>query len=232
MLSTIFSGFKVIKVHKIFIGGILFLSACHNPCYNYTYSHKKLVRYNKQEFDVYDFRPHEVVASIGASSGWFEIASSVFTDSLTFYIQDIERECINVQKVKKLEKFYTRVRRKPMTNRFIPVLGNETQLCLSENTCDKVLLRLSFHEFSHPDDLMQNIKAILKEGGILYITENIAAYTGEPDKGCGYPLWELKSLIAKIESYGFVFLQVYNPHCPGFTEYDPLDTYRVFAFKK
>ncbi|MEP6734971.1 MAG: class I SAM-dependent methyltransferase, partial [Chryseolinea sp.] len=50
-------------------------------------------------------------------------------------------------------------------------LGKEKSTLLPLNTFDKVIIRNSFHHFSYPDDMLRNCKALLKDGGKLFIVD-------------------------------------------------------------
>ncbi|GAB4403068.1 MAG: hypothetical protein OHK0053_27570 [Microscillaceae bacterium] len=217
--------------------GILLLSffafvACRDKCYGLKYDYEELVKYNQAEFEMYDFRPGERVASIGASSGWFEVANSVFTDSMVFYIQDIDPDCANQKKINRLKRFYLRHRAGPMTNQLIAWVGSSESTGLPQASFDKVLLRLSFHEFSQPEPMLSEIYHLLKPEGRLFVAENIVEETGQTDENCDHALWSWPDLVEEIEKNGFILLHISNPEQPEVIEYEIGDTYRIFCFIK
>jgi glycyl-tRNA synthetase alpha subunit len=44
----------------------------------------------QQSLEIYQFKPYDTIASIGASSGVWEIWFASQVDNLTFYLQDID----------------------------------------------------------------------------------------------------------------------------------------------
>ena len=55
--------------------------------------------------DTISFRAGEVIADIGAGNGYLEGMLSVYNDSLTFYIQDIDTTICNPEQVGKEVEF-------------------------------------------------------------------------------------------------------------------------------
>lgn len=177
-------------------------------CYGTTYKDTLAVRYILgDELEVYHFQPKEVIASIGASDGWLEIAYTSLIDSLTFYIQDIDSLCLQPEHITDIHDWYKDLSDKSKTANIVPVLGSTDSLYLPLETFDKVLLRVTFHHIFLRNHILPNIKSILKGDGLLFIAENIEAETGKLDPDCKLPLWNPDDLINEVESYGFTLVR-------------------------
>src|SRR6185436_5650260 len=71
------------------------------------------------------FKAGDVIADVGAGNGYLDGAISVVTDSITFYIEDINRTFLNQTEFDKVVKYYTQVCGKPMTNKFFIKIGTK-----------------------------------------------------------------------------------------------------------
>lgn len=119
----------------------------------------------------FEFKKDDVVAEVGAGDGQNIGGLSLLTDSITFYVQDINAVRLtqkNVDKVmKRCKKFKT-----PITNTFHLQIGTEKATLLPDDTFDKIMLIATFHEFTYMDEMITDIKKKLKPNGKLYILES------------------------------------------------------------
>ena len=56
--------------------------------------------YLKKDAANIGFKKNDTVISIGVGSGWREFMYSIFTDSITFYLEDIDTSCVTCKKIK------------------------------------------------------------------------------------------------------------------------------------
>jgi len=119
--------------------------------------------------DTIRFKKGEVVADIGAGNGYLEAMLSLFNDSLTFYIQDIDSSVCNPETVSGVVDFYQKVNGRPFTNRFIVVIGTDTETNLPDNTFDKILMLWTYQYLKEPIKFMRDVRRKLKDGGLLYV---------------------------------------------------------------
>ena len=56
---------------------------------------KEAIQVFKRQNEFLGLKPGVVFADIGASSGYYDAAMAVFLDSVTFYLNDIDRHCLN-----------------------------------------------------------------------------------------------------------------------------------------
>lgn len=107
-------------------------------------------------------KSNEVIADIGAGSGYhaFRIASLV-TNGLVYAV-DIQPEMlIAIEKTKEFKK----------VENIKTILGTEKTVELPKNSVDKILMVDVYHEFSFPVEMINSIKNALKPNGELFLIE-------------------------------------------------------------
>jgi SAM-dependent methyltransferase len=119
--------------------------------------------------DTIRFEKGETIADVGAGNGSVEAMLSVFHDSITFYIQDIDTVVCNQKAIEKVIADYQGVSNKVFTNRFIAVEGADNETNLPDNTFDKILILWTYQYFKNPQAIMADLKQKLKTNGLLYI---------------------------------------------------------------
>jgi ubiquinone/menaquinone biosynthesis C-methylase UbiE len=109
------------------------------------------------------FEKGMVVADVGAGSGYYaiRIAEKVGPSGKVF-ANDIQPEMLTILK--------RQLRQKKVAN-VEPVLGTEQDPKLPVNSCDVILMVDVYHEFSHPQEMLQKLRAALKENGRLVLLE-------------------------------------------------------------
>jgi len=119
--------------------------------------------------DTIKFRKGQVIADIGAGNGTIEAMLSIFHDSLTFYIQDIDTSVCNQKAISEVTSFYQNVKGKPFTNKFIIVTGGDNVTNLPNDTFDKILMLWTYQYFKDSQTIMTDLRLKLKEYGLMYI---------------------------------------------------------------
>jgi len=107
-------------------------------------------------------KSNEVIADIGAGSGYhvFRIASLV-TNGLVYAV-DIQPEMLMaIEKTKEFRK----------VENIKTILGTEKTVELPRNSVDKILMVDVYHEFSFPVEMINSIKNALKPNGELFLIE-------------------------------------------------------------
>ncbi len=122
--------------------------------------------------DTVKFKKGEVIGDIGAGNGTVEAMLSIFHDSITFYIQDIDSSVCNQKAINEVVAFYQNVKGKPFTNKFITVTGGDTVTNLPDDTFDKILILWTYQYFKNPKAIMTDLRSKLKNDGLLYIIES------------------------------------------------------------
>src|SRR5262249_758243 len=108
-------------------------------------------------------RPGDVVADIGAGSGYFTFRiSSEVGPKGKVYAVDIQKEM--------LDQIRQRMRTNRVTN-VEPILGTITDPKLPAASVDLILMVDVYHEFSHPYEMTEAMLKALKPGGRLVFVE-------------------------------------------------------------
>lgn len=197
-----------------------------NGTFNTWYSEPEGINWLLDSFrPIYDFRPGETIASIGAGQGVREVVFSLMADSLLVYVQDVNPYWLEPDQLSKtIRKIYDRAGRTTCTSRFIPIRGKEKETRLPEGFFDKIIVENSLHEFTYQPEMLRSIRANLKPNGVLLIWEETATKPDRKHKGCGMPMFMDDALIKLVEENGFRFetKTIVNP---------PKGRDAVFAFR-
>ncbi len=113
-----------------------------------------------------DLRPTDIVADIGAGTGYFSFRISPLLPEGKVFAVDLQPEMIDI---------LTFLRQDYQANNVEPVLGSETDPHLEANSIDLALMVDAYHEFAYPYEMMQAIVQALKPGGRVALLE----YRGE-----------------------------------------------------
>jgi precorrin-6B methylase 2 len=113
-----------------------------------------------------NLKPADVVADVGAGTGYFTFRISPLVKQGKVYAVDIQPEMLAVIEERK---------KKYQVENVIAVQGTETDTKLPENALDAVLMVDAYHEFSYPREMMESIVKSLKPGGRVILIE----YRGE-----------------------------------------------------
>jgi ubiquinone/menaquinone biosynthesis C-methylase UbiE len=111
-------------------------------------------------------KPTDVVADIGAGTGYFSFRISPFVPQGKVLAVDIQPEMLEMIETIKQEKQISNVE---------PVLGTDTDPNLAPSSIDLALLVDAYHEFEYPREMMQAIAQALKPKGRVILVE----YRGE-----------------------------------------------------
>ena len=117
----------------------------------------------------------DTVASIGVGSGWREFMLSTYTDSITFYMEELDTSCISKERIKNiLLPNYSEIRGSIITNNFIPTIGTPTTIGINNNKVDKVLILFdTYHHLSDDIAIIKECNRILKANGKFIVDEYV-----------------------------------------------------------
>ncbi|WP_231555145.1 class I SAM-dependent methyltransferase [Cellulophaga sp. Hel_I_12] len=113
-----------------------------------------------------DLQATDVIADIGAGSGYHVFKMAPVTQEGAIYAVDIQEEMLAEMSYQK--------ERNSIANVYL-VKGSEQDVNLPENSIDKVLMVDVYHEFEYPLEMLLAIKKALKPEGKIFLIE----YRGE-----------------------------------------------------
>jgi SAM-dependent methyltransferase len=116
----------------------------------------------QQVIDALDFKPTDIVADIGAGTGYFSFRISPRVSEGKVLAVDIQPEMLDIIEFLKKENNVTNVE---------PVLGTVTDPNLPDETIDLALMVDAYHEFDYPREMMEGIVRSLKPGGRVVLLE-------------------------------------------------------------
>jgi SAM-dependent methyltransferase len=156
--------------------------------------------------DTIEFRKGETIADIGAGNGYIEAMLSMFHDSLTFYIQDIDTSVCNQSAINEVVDFYQEVNGRPFTNKFIVVNGTDTDTNLPDSTFDKILMLWTYSYLKEPWAFIKDVRNNLKDDGLFYVInpqQDEDEYTKSVRQKYGWNASPLEKQITDIIECGF-----------------------------
>ena len=137
-------------------------------------------------------KPNDIVADIGAGSGYHTFKIAALTKNGFVYAVDIQPEMLMVieetkesGKIKNIET----------------ILGTEKSIQLPSNSVDKILMVDVYHEFNFPAEIIVSIKKALKPNGELFLIEYRSEDSSVPIKAI-HKMSE-KQAVIEMEAAGF-----------------------------
>lgn len=109
-----------------------------------------------------DIDQGDVIADIGAGSGYHSFRMAPLVSNGTIYAVDIQDEMLAVIESKKAAEKIANIE---------TVKGSERSVNLPKNSVDKVLMVDVYHEFSHPKEMLESIVEALRPDGKIFLIE-------------------------------------------------------------
>lgn len=151
----------------------------------------------EEVLDALKIKPGDVVADVGAGVGYFSLRIALRVGKTGKVLAvDIQQAMLD-QLVK--------ARDEAKLENLLPILGTETDPKLPVEGVDLALLVDVYHEFSHPVEMMEKIRAALKPTGRLVLVE----YRGEDPTVPIRPLHKMteRQVLDEIVPMGFRHLE-------------------------
>ena len=139
-------------------------------------------------------QPGQVIADIGAGSGYHSTLLSKMVGNGKVYAVDVEPEMIAF--------LNDRIKREGKKN-ILPVLSTEKNVALPANSVDQMLLVDVYHEFSFPYEMALSMLEALKPGGKLVLVEFRAEDPNVPIKTI-HKMSE-RQAVKEFKAAGFTF---------------------------
>jgi precorrin-6B methylase 2 len=134
----------------------------------------------------------DVIADIGAGSGYHVFKMSSIAKDVFVYAVDIQDEM--------LAEMNERIKENSIDNVAL-VKGSEKSVNLPENSVDKILMVDVYHEFSYPIEMLASIKSALRADGKIFLIEYRAEDPSVPIKEV-HKMSE-KQAVKEFEAAGF-----------------------------
>ncbi|HLT64673.1 MAG TPA: methyltransferase domain-containing protein [Pseudohongiella sp.] len=138
-----------------------------------------------------DLQPDDIVADIGAGTGYFSFRIAEKVPLGKVLATDIQPEMLAIIEQRKQENGVANVE---------TILGGTENPNLPPNSVDKVLFVDVYHELSHPFEMMQGIYDALRPGGKLFLIE----YRAEDDSVPIRPLHKMseEQVVKEMSVFG------------------------------
>ena len=120
-----------------------------------------------------DIQSTDVIADIGAGSGYHVFKMAATVQEGLVYAVDIQEEMLRAIREKQSKEGIKNIQL---------IKGTEKSVNLPENSVDKVLMVDVYHEFSFPFEMMLSIQKALKTDGKIYLIEYRAEDENVPIK--------------------------------------------------
>ncbi|MBN4049668.1 methyltransferase domain-containing protein [Bacteroidales bacterium AH-315-N07] len=157
---------------------------------------------------MYEFRPGDVIADIGSGDNAFFTRHLVLLhDSLVIYAQEIESGYVDI--MREAVQQFASLRKTPNSNVVEYVFGTEKYTNLPKSTFDKVIIRKTFHHFEFMDEMLTDIRQIMKDNGKLYIFDPIE------DLQEDHPIYTRDTILTSLQR-NFFTLKRENEECGYF----------------
>ncbi|HLP11389.1 MAG TPA: methyltransferase domain-containing protein [Flavobacteriales bacterium] len=140
--------------------------------------------YKRVKYDLDFIKPAkgDTIADLGTYDGLYPAMYSVFSDSVTFYLEDVNTRPLFF--LDSLKMLCASISNKQITNTFLMFEGTQTYTNLPAQKFDKVILRDVVHHCQSSADILAEACRILAPGGKLILFEPVVPAKGKNEKLC------------------------------------------------
>lgn len=123
---------------------------------------REITEQPQQVVEALNLQPTDVVADIGAGTGYFSFRISPQVPQGKVLAVDVQPEMLDIMNFLKNENNITNVE---------PILGRITNPNLPDGSVDLALMVDAYHEFEYPKEMMEGVVRSLKPGGRVVLVE-------------------------------------------------------------
>jgi len=156
------------------------------------------------EVDFLELKSSDTLTDIGAQTGLIEAYYSVIIDNLHFNLLDTDEKSLTPKNIYNTNKIIKRLYHNNHHYSYDIYLNTNEKLPLPSFYCSKILCRKTVHEFTHSDDMINEIYRVLHPNGELYIIETNPKTLNQTDSICHFKLLPSDSIISMFSRHGFV----------------------------
>ena len=172
--------------------------------YSKTLSKDSVYNLIHTELDFIKINKGDTIADIGSADGYYPALYSIFTDSVSFYLNDIENKYFD--HLDSIVDICSKIKNGKITNSFKIVIGNDSCTKLPKRFFNKIIIREAFHHFTYKEAMLDNIKKIMKPNSKLILYENIKI-TGVVNKDVCNKAMTKAALLSAIDKAGFKLIR-------------------------
>ncbi len=151
----------------------------------------------KTTLEFLDLKTTDSIADIGTGTGYSLVPIAGEYPDISFTVEDIDSSECNR---KKMQKQIRRWDNKANIDQFSFHYGTETSTGLPANSYNKVMMFNLVHELTYKTEMLNDIKRILSNDGVILIEEILVRKKIKRDKNCNYPYLtedEFKTVMAE-----------------------------------
>ncbi len=141
------------------------------------------------------------IADIGTGNGYSLVPIAASNPLLTFTVEDIDSNTLNV---KKLAYQIKNNGNKARIEQFKIVYGTEISTNLPSTSFNKILVFDVIHELSNKKEILDEIKRVLQKKGTVFIEEILVHKTQKKDWVCSYPFLTEEAFLLLMKTNNFI----------------------------
>jgi ubiquinone/menaquinone biosynthesis C-methylase UbiE len=192
--------------------------SCNRESYIYKKEHntvlatkkKYLDRDLKVEFDLYNLSKGDTILDVGAGSGYVQSMIGCYYDSIHYCLLDIDSTTLNNENIKFSKDYYSKLYKKDINFTYDIIINNNVnKLPFKDKSFNKIMCRLTLHELSNLDKILEEMYRVCKNGGEIIIVERTSE-TGEVDDNCGNKYLSIGYINDKLIDSGFDGYKIIN----------------------
>lgn len=166
----------------------------------------------KEMFLDFEIKNGEYIADIGAASGWIEGIFSTFSDSVHYYIQDIDRYTSGQDQMDAVIRYYNSIKTSTQTNTFNYIRGKMTKTNLPNSTFDKIVIINALHEMDDWKKILMDASQKIKPRGQIILRDYFSnIFKDIVNPGCNKKSLQAIQVVNYMQSIGYSLTQSIAP---------------------